>query len=166
MNVTLHATPNRVAIAESYATFQVKGKGVHNREFQHRVVKFAKEGLILVAQPSVISSHRVPTKDFQAGTIEIGDTLTVDGKDYIVTARPLANPRLVEVERPGTVQVLRCANGEHVYERAAVRGRPPTSCTKHGGTGVAVRNYRTGSQVGEKAFTKHGGTVRSHRYEH
>lgn len=98
MRIKLYKTPGSIAVAKSRALFRVTGRGVHNREFNHRVIKFKKEGLILSAQPSVISNQYLPNKDYDAGTIAIGDTLTVDGVEYIVTARSLADPILVRKE--------------------------------------------------------------------
>lgn len=165
-DVKLHEThKGRIAVAESHALFRVTGKGVHNREFRHRVIKFADGLVLLSAQPIVIAANKVPTEDYDAGTVAIGDTLTVDGREFVVTARDLADPVLVEQKEATapSVQALRCENGSHVYLREAARGRQPTSCVNHDGTGAVLKSFRPGSAAGEKAFAQYGGTVRSRR---
>lgn len=58
------------------------------------------------------------------------------------------------------IQALYCQLGGHAYEREATRGRQPTSCVDHGGTGIVTRTYRAGSKNGEAALSEHGGTVK------
>jgi hypothetical protein len=46
----------------------------------------------------VIAAHAIPTEDYRAGTVTIGDQITVDGTVRVVTARPHADPILISVD--------------------------------------------------------------------
>ncbi len=95
--VTTVAGTSSYVERESQALFRVTGRGVHNPEFQHRVTFYSDGKVLLSAQSTVIALHAIPTSDYRAGTVAIGDTLLVDGTEYVVTARPLADPELVPV---------------------------------------------------------------------
>ena len=59
------------------------------------------------------------------------------------------------------LRAILCQNGGEVFTVEASRGRPPTSCTKHGGTGVAVQSFRKGSKTGNDTLAKLGEAVKA-----
>lgn len=50
------------------------------------------------------------------------------------------------------LRAILCLNGGEVFTVEAKRGRPPTSCTRHGGTGDPVQTFRKGSKAEKDAL--------------
>jgi len=93
-----HRIGGTLTDAQSRELFRVRGRGVHNPEFWHRIIRMGSD-LQLMAQPGVISNGRMASdQQFVAAPVHIGSYMLVDGTGYKITARTLADPELVPVD--------------------------------------------------------------------
>ena len=78
------------------AVVVVIGHRVYNPGFPHTVRVWKDGSVTLMSGPAVIATH--DGGHTVATTVTWGDIVTVDGTDYVVTARPYDNPILVPVQ--------------------------------------------------------------------
>lgn len=153
IEITTHtAQPSQIQSRESDALVTATGPGVYNRGALHRVVTFTGvrccdlvncSGVHLIPEATVIASHHIPTDDYRAGEVRIGDNVKVDGAVYVVTARQYADPVLMPLAHgcdlacpycsaePGTVSTSdecqcdpeTCESAEAVTRRANSNAR-------------------------------------------
>lgn len=97
--------PSRIHAAESAEVFEVTGRGVRNREYDHRIRAFigrccdeSRLHLHLSAEAKVISQHvMTPERPVTRLSVAMGGVIHVDYTDYRVCARVAGDPILIPV---------------------------------------------------------------------
>lgn len=109
MNIEMRPVknPQYGDVATSVAVFYIAGKGVHARHSAHELIRWdftgtqweGREigGLRFSALDGMLSDPPPPPRETH--NVQIGQTVTVDGVDYVITALPLDDPILMPVSR-------------------------------------------------------------------
>ena len=114
--ITLKPEPDHsLCTASSEQLFYVTGRGVPNRTFRHQINRYRNdrgctlegEHLHFMAVPGVISLAAQAA--VETLTVAVDELIKVDGKEYTVTARRMADPILWPVEEPAESYVGRHA---------------------------------------------------------
>jgi hypothetical protein len=99
--ITLVRNTRGVCAATSAQQFAVSGRGVYNKHSMHVINAFTgqccEEPLIhmhMSAQPTVIASVVYPASHPVTLVIEIGDTIRIDHRPYVLKARRYGDPIL------------------------------------------------------------------------